>query len=170
MNSNNRELYNAYDKNWQRIYFDETSQGFVVAHRKHGRDELSQNVKVAIRLVKLFGDKIELLPRLYADSLKSADATRNGELWEWKTTNGSYTSVQKRLRVGSHQCGRVMLVLPDFCEIPVVLRGIISAINSDRDQRLSQIAVFLPNDKLITLTRESIRKRDFNDFFKDLEG
>ena len=63
-----------------------------------------------------------------------------------------------------------MLVLPEFCEVSVVLRGIISAVNSDREQRLSQIAVFLPNDKLITLTRESIRKRDFDDFFKALDG
>ena len=170
MNSNNRELYNAYDKNWQRVYFDETSQGFVVAHIEHGKDELAQNIEVAIRLVKRFGDCIELLPISYRKHDKSADAIRNGELWEWKTSSGSYSSVQKRLRVGSHQCGRVMLILPEFFEISYVLRGIISAVNSDRDQGLLQVAVFLPNSKLIILTREMIRKRDFDEFFKDLEG
>ena len=170
MDSDNRKLYNAYDRNWQRVYFDEMSQGFVVAHVEHGKDELAQNVEVAIRLVKHFGDCIELLPISYRKHDKSADAIRNGELWEWKTSSGSYSSVQKRLRVGSHQCGRVMLILPDFFETSYVLRGIISAVNSDRSQRLLQVAVFLPNSKLIILTREMIDRRDFADFFKAIDG
>ena len=112
MKTENERLYESYDDNWRRLYFNSESQGFVVAHKKHGKDELPSNRILGIRLAKYFGERIELLPRLFGEHLKSADANRNDETWEWKTTNGSYTSVQNRLRVGSHQCGRLLLVFP----------------------------------------------------------
>ena len=90
--------------------------------------------------------------------------------WEWKMTNSSYTSVQKRLRVGSHQCGRILLILPDCFENSDILRGIISAVNSDKSKRIVQIALFLSSNRLVNLSRESIGKRDFKDFYEALEG
>jgi hypothetical protein len=165
MKTENEHFYDSYDENWRRLYFDTTSQGFVVAHKEHGKDELPLNCAVAIRLAKYFGERIELLPCLFGEHLRSADANRNGETWEWKTTNGSYTSVQKRLRVGSHQCGRILLVLPDSFEHSDVLRGIISAVNSDKNKRIVQICLFLSNNKIVNLSREAIGKRDFTAFY-----
>lgn len=123
---------------------------------------------LGIRLAKYFGERIELLPHLFGEHLKSADANRNDETWEWKTTNGSYTSVQNRLRVGSHQCGRILSVLPDTFENSDVLRGIISAINSDKNKRIIQITLLLPSNKLVTFSRESVGRRDFTDFYNAL--
>jgi hypothetical protein len=165
MKTENERLYESYDENWRRIYFNSESQGFVVAHKKHGKDELPSNRALGIRLAKYFGERIELLPRLFGEHQKSADANRNDETWEWKMTNGSYTSVQKRLRIGSHQCGRILLVLPDSFENSDVLRGVISAVNSDKNKRIVQITLFLPNNKLVTFSRESVGKRDFTDFY-----
>jgi hypothetical protein len=168
MKTENERLYESYDDNWRRLYFNSESQGFVVAHKKHGKDELPSNRMLGIRLAKYFGERIELLPHLFGEHLKSADANRNDETWEWKTTNGSYTSVQNRLRVGSHQCGRILLVLPDTFENSDVLRGIISAINSDKNKRIVQITLLLPSNKLVTFSRESVGKRDFTDFYNAL--
>lgn len=170
MRTENKRIYESYDENWRRLYFNDDSQGFVVAHKQHGKDELPSNRAVAIRLAKYFGERIELLPNLFGEHLRSADANRDDETWEWKTTNGSYTSVQKRLRVGSHQCGRVLLVLPDTFDNSDILRGIISAVNSDKSKRIVQIALFLSNNKLVNLSRESIGRRDFKDFYEALEG
>ena len=170
MKTENKRIYESYDENWRRLYFNDDSLGFVVAHKQHGRDELPANRAVAIRLAKHFGERIELLPNLFGEHLKSADANRNDETWEWKMTNGSYTSVQKRLRVGSHQCGRILLILPNLFENSDILRGIISAVNSDRNKRIVQIALFLPNNNLVNLSRESIQKRDVTDFYRALEG
>jgi hypothetical protein len=170
MKTENERIYESYDDNWRRLYFNNDSQGFVVAHKKHGKEELPSNRAVGIRLAKYFGEKIELLPQLFGEHLKSADANRNDEIWEWKTTNGSYTSVQKRLRVGSHQCGRILLVLPETFENSDVLRGIISAVNSDKNKRIIQITLFLPNNKLVDLTRDMVGKRDFTDFYVALDA
>jgi hypothetical protein len=168
MQTENENLYESYDDNWQRLYFDLDSQGFVVAHVGHGKDELPLNRAVAIRLAKYYGERIELLPCIYGDHLRSADANRNGVTWELKTTNASYSSVQKRLRVGSHQCGRILLVLPNTFENSDVLRAVISAVNSDKNNRIIQIALFLSNDKLVTFTKELIRQRDFAAFYEAL--
>jgi hypothetical protein len=111
MLTENEVLYKSYDENWKRLYFDVDSQGFVVAHKGHGRDELPLNLAVAIRLAKHFGERIELLPNLNTHKLRSADASRNGEIWEWKTTIGTSTSVQKRLRTGSLQSNYILLIL-----------------------------------------------------------
>ena len=169
MDSDNRKLYNAYDKNWQRVYFDETSQGFVVAHRKHGRDELPQNAQVAIRLAKHFGECIELLPSVNIHQVISADSTRNGEIWEWKTTNGTTTSVQKRLRTAGTQANYILLILPPVFDESVVLRGIMSAVNCDKIGRILKIDLLLEKDKLVRLSREQIRKREFSDFYNALK-
>jgi hypothetical protein len=40
MKTENENLYDSYDDNWRRLYFNATSQGFVVAHKDHGKDEL----------------------------------------------------------------------------------------------------------------------------------
>jgi hypothetical protein len=168
MKTENERLYESYDENWRRIYFNSESQGFVVAHKKHGKDELPSNRALGIRLAKYFGERIELLPRLFGEHQKSADANRNDETWEWKMTNGSYTSVQNRLRVGSHQCGRILLVLPDLFENSDILRGIISAVNSDKKKRIVQITLLLPNNNLVTFSRESVGQRDFTGFYNAL--
>ncbi len=170
MQTENENIYESYDENWRHLYFDADSQGFVVAHKGHGRDELPLNLAVAIRLAKHFGERIELLPCIYGDHLRSADANRNDETWELKTTNASYSSVQKRLRVGSHQCGRILLVLPDTFENSDVLRAVISAVNSDKNNRIIQIALLLANNKLVTFTKGQVRRRDFVAFYEALLG
>lgn len=169
MQTENEYLYESYDENWQRLYFDLDSQGFVVAHKGHGRDELPLNRAVAIRLAKHFGERIELLPNENTHKLRSADATRNGEVWEWKTTIGSTTSVQKRLRTGGLQSNQILLILTSSFDEIAVLKGIISAINSDRSMRILKIDLLFESNKLVNLTREQIRKRDFNVFFEALK-
>lgn len=122
-----------------------------------------------MRLAKHFGEKIELLPNENVHKLRSADATRNGEVWEWKTTNGSTTSVQKRLRTGSLQSNHILLILASNFDEAEVLRGVISAINSDRSCRILKIDLLLPNNNLVKFTREKIRLRNFDNFFDALK-
>ena len=162
-------LYSSYGDDWQKIYFDVASQGFVVAHRLHGKDELPINSHISIRLAKLFGERIELLPRLYGVGVKSADATRNGEVWEFKITNGTTTSVQLRIREGSHQSPRILLALPDVFDESDVLKGLMSAVNVDKNGRIELVHFLLPNGKLVELTRQMIQRRDFQTFFDALK-
>jgi hypothetical protein len=146
MQTTHEILYNNYDDSWQKIYFDSISQGFVVAHCEHGKDELPVNCAIAVRLAKYFGERIELLPNSNLHGVKSADATRNGEIWEWKTTNGSYTSVQKRIRVGSLQSCNILLIIPEYFDEADILRGMMSAINSDKNKLIESIDLLLMNN------------------------
>jgi hypothetical protein len=108
METENEGLYKSYDENWQRLYFDADSQGFVVAHKRHGQDELPLNLAIVIRLAKHFGEKIELL------------------------------------------------------------RAIISTVNIDKNNRVIQIDLLLSNNKLVSLSKELVRKRDFKAFYAAL--
>lgn len=169
MQTANEYLYESYDENWQRLYFDLDSKGFVVAHKGHGRDELPLNRSVAIRLAKHFGEAIELLPNLNTHKLRSADATRNGEVWEWKKIIGTSTSVQGRLRTGGKQSPKILLTLPQGFDESDVLRGLMSAVNIDKTNRIQVVDFLLPNNRLVRLEREKIRRRDFKDFFDALK-
>ena len=169
MDSDNKKLYDAYNEDWQRIYFDEMSQGYVVAHLEHGRDELVLNSSFAIRLAKHFGECIELLPNINLHGVKSADATRNGEVWEWKKVIGTSTSVQSRLRKGGTQSSKILLVLTEGFDEAEVLRGLMSAINLDKIGRILIVDFLFPNERLVRLEREKIRKRDFKLFFEALK-
>ncbi len=169
MDSDNKKLYDAYNEDWRRIYFDEMSQGSVVAHVEHGRDELGLNTDIAIRLAKHFGECIELLPNINLHRVKSADATRNGEVWEWKKVIGTSTSVQSRLRKGGTQSFKILLVLSEGFDEAEVLRGLMSAVNLDKTGRILIVDFLFPNDRLIRLERDKIRKRDFKLFFEALK-
>lgn len=169
MKTENQILYERYDENWQRIYFDSNSQGFVVAHIEHGRDELPINSAIAIRLAEHFGERIELLPNLNLHKQQSADATRNGEIWEWKKVIGTATSVQARLRKGGKQSSKILLSLTFDFEESDILRGLMSAVNTDKSQRIQIIDFLLPTNRLIRMTREQIKKRDFKSFFDALK-
>jgi hypothetical protein len=166
----NQLLYDSYDDNWQKLYFDEESQGFVVAHKEHGDYELPTNFAIAERLAKHFGERIELLPCSFDFKIKSVDATRNGELWEYKVSNGSYASVQNRLRSGATQCPRVLVVLTPQFQTSQVLRGLISCVNLDSKMRIGEINLLTPENLIVQLTRDDIKKRNFEAAFEVLSS
>ena len=176
MKETNRTKYASYDEsNWEKAFFDENTNGFIVIHKLHGRGERAGNLAIAMQLVTL-GYAVELLP---ATNEKSFDAHLGDEDWEFKTTSGTSTSVQKRLRVGREQCENILLVVPQRFNLREVLKGIISAVNVDK-RKLIKVVGLLFSDKLeigiIRLSREEIRLRDFkklsiffeaHDFYND---
>ena len=110
MNKTNKERYEEYDEMiWQKIVFDEDSKGYVVIHIAHGKHEREGNLKIAFRLAQS-GFRVELLA-VSPDNL-SPDATVNDVIWEFKSSLGSYSSVQSRLRDGKEQSSSILLLLP----------------------------------------------------------
>jgi hypothetical protein len=172
MKKTNKTRYEAYDSSdWEKAFFDEQTHGFVVIHRLHGKQERAGNLKIAMQLVT-FGYAIELLP---VATEKSYDSHIDDEAWEFKTTLGSSTSVQKRLRVGREQCENILLVVPERFILREILRGIISAVNMDREKMIQVIGLIF-TEKLeigiIKLTRNEIKNRNFTKlsvFFDDQE-
>jgi hypothetical protein len=158
----NQDLFESYNDEWHQLFFDIKSDGYLVAHKKHGLRELPQNIQVGLRLARL-GECVELLPDL--SNTPSADATRNGEIWEIKTTNGSYRSVQNRLRKGRKQSRRILLVMPEIFEHTDVLRGLLSPTNTDKEKSFEIVDLLLIDDKIIRLDYEEVKKRDFKKYW-----
>ncbi|MBL7815261.1 MAG: hypothetical protein JNL70_09630 [Saprospiraceae bacterium] len=162
----NQKLFDAYDENWHKLFFDIKSGGYLVAHKRHDLRELSQNIAVGLRLARL-GECVELLPD--TPHAPSADATRNGEVWEIKTTNGSESSIQNRIRKGKSQSKNRLLVFPDNFDEAEVITALINAINMDKRNEVSLLHLLFVNDKIAVLTKEDIRFRRFEKFFDALK-
>jgi hypothetical protein len=153
----NRILFDAYDAEWQKYFYNEDSNGFVVVHEHHGKGELKVNLPIALQLAKL-GFRVELLVETKVG--QSADATIDAQVWEFKTVVGTLRSVQNRLREGKKQSDKVLIAVPVVYEIGEILRGIISAINVDKAQELAWVGVLI-KEEFIVLSRLEIHRRDF---------
>lgn len=160
MKKTNRQKYEGYDdENWEKAFFDETSFGFVVIHMRHGRGERKGNFQIAKRLA-LLGFMVELLP---VSPQISVDSCINEEFWEFKTTSGTVSSVQTRLREGKYQSDKILLVFPKGPPLGDILRGIISSINMDKSRRIQTVGLLF-DTQLVCWTRSEILKRDFKKF------
>jgi hypothetical protein len=156
----NRFRFEAYESvEWQQIYFDSDTEGFVVLNHKHGKSETKANLQTALRLAKQ-GKTIELLPA-YGVAI-SADAYINDEIWELKITNGSRSSIQNRLRKGKKQARNTLLELQskEF-EWADIIGGMISSVNTDAKGYIQKIALLLPDSVYLEFSRQDIEKREF---------
>ena len=157
MKKTNKTRYAVYDEaDWEKVYFDEQTKGFVVIHKGHGKGERVGNFAIAKRLANL-GFMVELLP---ISAGKSVDSCINEEFWEFKMTSGSMSSVQSRLREGKFQCEKILLVPSPTFQIGELLRGVISAVNVDKARQIQEVGLLIENE-FIRLLRGEILKRDF---------
>ncbi len=164
----NHARYKAYEAaEWQQIYFDLKTGGFVVLNHKHGKYEAKDNLRTALRLAKQ-GKTVELLPAY--NTMLSADAFIDDDIWELKMPNGSRSSIQNRLRKGKKQAGNTLLAIQnnDF-EWSDIISSMMSCVNTDTKNYLQKIGLLLPDDTYIELTREDIKKRNFQNITDYLE-
>ena len=163
----NRQRYAQFDpKIWNKIDFNETTDSYIVIHKKHGFYEREGNLRIARRLV-LLGYSVELLENI--ENEKSFDAYMNGESWEFKTTNGSKGSIQGRLRDGKEQCDRILLVLPTEFTLLDVIRGIFSAITMDRQEKISAVGLLFET-KFVRLSKQEIIEKSLSELEAFLEN
>ncbi len=131
-----RTEYNDQSK-WEKVvpYNPETG-GYVVLHKKHGTDELPDNLMAAKVLAKA-GRAVELLERIEikgekGKGIKSADSSINHEIWEIKAPRGSKSStIQNLLREARHQSPNICLHLHNPIEHSLIIEGILAAIRND---------------------------------------
>jgi Contact-dependent growth inhibition CdiA C-terminal domain len=150
MSKTNKQHYDEYDETiWEKILFDNLSNGYVVIHKQHGKHEREGNLGYRVELLAVFA------------AVLSPDATINAITWEFKTTSGSYSSIQNRLRDGKEQCENILLALPTEFIIGDTLRGILSAINVDRDRKIQTVGLLFDYE-IIFLNRSEIKQKDYS--------
>ncbi len=158
MEKSKQEQYEQYDESeWDKIIFNSVTNSYIVVHKQHGQRERDGNLQIAHRLL-LLGYSVELLPII--ENEKTPDSRLNDTLWEFKMTSGSISSIQSRLREGKEQCPRILLALPERFILGDILRGIISAINADKNGKIEIIGLLIDHE-LVEMKRIDIEKRRF---------
>lgn len=160
--SPNRAQYEAYGRDgYVQVIFVEESEGFLVIHPKHGRNEWVENLTIGRVLVE-GGESIVLLPN--TDGRPSPDALRNGEEWEFKTIHSEQVgrALQYALRRGKTQSPNVLcLILHSEVKAYELTLGIYRAVKFDFRQQLQRIDILFPNGKLIGMTRNEVHASSF---------
>ncbi len=140
-----------------RRYVSETG-GCVDVHETHGKQELRQNLPVAVFLADL-GEHVCLLPVARVPGTKSADASRNGIVWEFKTLEGITTNaVDTALRHASKQAAHVLLAVPASTSLEVLEQAMFNRLR--RTARVVALAI-LRDKSLFSFTRDEVVQNTF---------
>jgi hypothetical protein len=164
----NYALFAAYDDNgYTKIFFDAETGGFVVAHKKHGKFELEGNKTIALMLVK-HGYRVVLLEN--QQDVVSADATLNGEVWEFKSiteTGNLGNRVQKAIQKGKRQAANVLIFINLSYKVKEVTKGIYNAIKFDERKIIRRIAILFQDGHLIIAERVEVLDESFLNKFQE---
>ena len=132
--------------------------GCVDVHETHGKLELRQNLPVAVFLADR-GEAVQLLAVSRVPGSTSADATRNGVEWEFKSLeSSSANAVDTALRNASKQANRVLLAVP-----PDIRPALLEQAMFDRLRRslnLQEVAI-LKSGELYHFTRNEVMQNAF---------
>lgn len=157
-----RILYEQYGRSgYVQIVFVEASQGFLVAHPRHGQNEWEENKDIG-RLLAERGEAVVLLPNQV--DRPSPDALRGGDEWEFKTVKSQEVSraIQHALRRGKKQSPHILcLVLNTSAKNYELTLGIYRAVRFDLAAQIRRVAILFPNGRLIEMSREEIRNTTF---------
>jgi Contact-dependent growth inhibition CdiA C-terminal domain len=162
----NYALFEAFDnKYYTKIFFDTETGGFVVAHKEHGKNEIAGNKTIALLLVKI-GYQVVLLGN--QPNVISADATLNGEVWEFKTimeTVNMSGAVQKDIKRGKRQAANILIFIDQLYTANDITKGIYNAVKFDKKQDVAKIGILFQNGDLINMTRAEILDESFREKF-----
>lgn len=148
-NSHVRELNYFKDKNGQRYYVD--NKNVVLDYSKEAKE-------CAIWLLKTFGGKIYMLPRINKpDGISTPDYLWNNEYWDLKTINVSGKRViDNRLNGTKRQCSNYIIDITNKLLIKNALTQIHNVYYS-KDRQWVDKLILKRNQELIKVF---IRKKD----------
>jgi hypothetical protein len=130
--------------------------GFVAAHKKHGKAELTENIKVAKTLADRNSDAVILQPIKH--DAKSADAIVSGQVTEFKaigpTAKLSNTINRHMAKARAQGAEQLVITLPAKVNFKNLSKGIRRAFENDSQGKIKTI-IFIYKQKLVSITRAS---------------
>lgn len=152
-------LYNSYDADYVKEYFNSKNGGFVAIHKGHGKLEKKQNKVIADLLAKK-GTGVALLEDL--NNVKSPDAELNGIPWEFKTLS-NYSNLQNAidnaLRAGATQASNTLLYFNGKYTNEAIVRGVTGRVK--RNRNIKFVALLFNDGRLLKLSRNQILNGDW---------
>jgi Contact-dependent growth inhibition CdiA C-terminal domain len=155
------QIFDAFNENYIKDYFDVDTGGFLVIHVRHGLNEVKANKIIGLQLAKR-GEQVILLEN--DENKISADSTRNGVIWEFKTFQKAQNlrgAVQKTLRLGKKQANNVLCFIDQPYKKSEIIGALYNVIKFDFKKELHAIAILFRNNHLIEITREEIIDESF---------
>lgn len=156
-----RQIFDAFNEHYLKDYFDEETGGFLVIHVKHGLNEVKGNKTIGLRLAKR-GEQVILLEN--DETKMSADSTRNGVIWEFKTFQKAQNlrgAMQKTLRMGKKQSSNVLCFIDQPYKTSEIIGALYNVIKFDFKKELQTIAILFRSNELIEIRREEIIDESF---------
>ena len=157
-------LYNEFDNNYTKEFFNAKNGGFVVSHKKHGKTEKRDNLIIANKLAEK-GKGIELIENF--DNIKSFDANIDGVEWEFKTlTNFSNlkNAVDRELRNAVKQSSNILLFINNGYKNEDLITGVER--RTLRNKEIKFIAILFKDGRLIKVSRKQIESGEFRKLVK----
>jgi hypothetical protein len=134
------------------------SGGCVDVHETHGKQELQQNLPIAVFLADR-GEHVRLLPVLRIPEGRSVDAVRSQEEWEFKVPERpTANAIDQALRNANRQAAKILLRVSIELDIQVLGQAIYSRVR--RANNISEVAVLLA-DELYHFFRQEILNNTF---------
>lgn len=153
------QKYNSYGAEYKKYGLINETGAYVVAHKKHNKGELKNNL-ITAKLLRNIGKSVELLP---VWENKSADAKVNGIEWEFKFLT-NYTNLFNRVKAelsrGSKQCENVLLHINGRFSYKDLIRALNAGINNDKKKRIKFVGILIGN-RFYRFSRKQIETREF---------
>ncbi len=158
-------IYEQYDSNWEKIYFDEASHGFLTMHQGHNELEREANSYLA-KLFAQQGNQVELLPDVKIKNIKNLDANINGVIWEMKTpiTKNGKNAIKNSIESAAAQrANNVIIKLnSEDHSIPDIIKGLGDRFHDGRSASIKQIILVIDDTILAPVNTDVIRAGNFD--------
>ncbi len=159
-------IYEAYNSSiYSKIYFDENSGGFVVAHLQRSDNDFVENSMIAIKLA-INGEMVELLPLLNKVFTKYPDAKINGIVADFKfprISKNLHNAIQYHIQSANTQNAEIVVIYLDNPNLTRrdLVRGLTAATTENWNRSIKQIWLLYPDNKLIRVKRAEIRDKSY---------
>ncbi len=163
----NFKQYQAYNKQTHNhIYFNHETGGYIVVNKRHGHIEVQQNLIIAKILADL-GEKIELLEDI--PTIKSPDAKRNSDFWEFKTISKAKNvsrAIETAIRNAKKQAQNVLLFVNQKHKANDIRYGLFLADKNNKLGNIKRVDVLFENGFLEKISRNDIKNMKLGQKFK----
>lgn len=164
--SQNYLVFESYnDATYIKEYYNQESDGFLVIHRKHGEGEIEANKMIGLMLAK-HGYRVVL--KANQPSVRSADATLNDKIWEFKTISDAKNlsnRVQGNIKNGKKQAANILIFINQLYNANDITKGIYNAIKFDKDEAAQKMAILFQSGKLIIIERAEVLDKSYRKKF-----
>ena len=153
------QLYNEFDNNYNKEFFNAKNGGFAVIHKRHGKTEKKDNLIIANKLAEK-GKGVELIENF--ENIKSFDARVDGIEWEFKTLtkySNLKNAIDRELRAAVKQSSNILLFINNGYQKEDLITGVER--RTLRTREIKFVSILFRDGRLITVSRKQIETGEF---------